>query len=146
MNPLLKENIMHSKRKGNIGQFAIALELSKLGYSVFTEEGDISKIDIIAEKDGKLIRIQSKAITPKNNTLTLSVKKSGPDYHYIYEQGIFDFFGIVDLEDGKVYLVPDEILSEYTSSFALRKIPSRNNQSKNVHNAEDYLLEKVLTK
>lgn len=136
---------MHSKRKGNIGQFAIALELSRLGYSVFTEEGDISQIDIIAEKDGNVIKIQSKAITPKNNALILNVKKSGPNYSFIYKQGVFDFFGVVDLDDGKVYLVPDSILAEYTSSFILRKTPAKNNQKKNVHYAEDFLLEKTLT-
>lgn len=136
---------MHSKRKGNIGQFAIALELSRLGYSVFTEEGDISQIDLIAEKDGKIIKIQSKAVTPKNNALMLHVKKSGPNYNFIYKQGIFDFFGVVDLEDGKVYLVPDSILAEYSSSFILRKLPSKNNQKKKIHYAEDFLLEKVLT-
>lgn len=55
---------MHNKRKGNIGELAVALELANHEYSVFTEQGDISKIDLVAEKDGVLIRIQCKAITP----------------------------------------------------------------------------------
>jgi hypothetical protein len=136
---------MHSKRKGNIGQFAVALELSKLGYSVFTEEGDISKIDLIAEKDGKLIKIQSKAITPTDGKLVVPLKKSGPNYSFIYEQGIFDYFAAVDLEDKKVYLIPDTVLANHNSSFILRKTPSKNNQTKNVNDAADFLLEKVLT-
>lgn len=45
---------MHAKIKGNIGQFATCLVLSTMGFSVFTEEGDISKIDIIAEKTTNL--------------------------------------------------------------------------------------------
>ena len=136
---------MHSKRKGNIGQFAVGLALTKLGYSVFTEEGDISKIDIIAEKDGKLLRIQSKAITPVNNRLILNLKKSGPNYQFHYECGMFDYFGIYDLEDGNVYLVPDSILSENNHAFNLRKTPSKNNQTSGVHMASDYLIEKMLS-
>ena len=136
---------MHSKRKGNIGQFALGLALTKLGYSVFTEEGDISKIDIIAEKDGKLLKIQSKAITPKDNKLILSLKKSGPNYKFKYERGVFDYFGIYDLEDGNVYLVPDSILSENNNTFNLRKIQSKNNQIFGIHMASDYLIDKVLS-
>jgi hypothetical protein len=136
---------MHSKRKGNIGQFAVGLALTKLGYSVFTEEGDISKIDIIAEKDGKLLRIQSKAITPVDNRLILNLKKSGPNYKFHYECGMFDYFGIYDLEDGNVYLVPDSILSENNNTFNLRKTPSKNNQTSGVHMASDYLIEKMLS-
>lgn len=136
---------MHSKRKGNIGQFAVGLELTKLGYSVFTEEGDISKIDIIAEKNGKTLRIQAKAITPINDKLILHLKKSGPNYKFHYEQGMFDYFGIYDLDDGNVYLVPDDVLSNNNTSFNLSKKPSKNNQTSGVHIASDYLIEKMLS-
>lgn len=135
---------MHSKRKGNIGQFGIGLELSKLGYSVFTEEGDISKIDIIAEKDGDLIRIQSKAITPIKDTIELILVKAGPGYKFKYSSGSFDYFGVWDLDDHKAYLIPSKILETYSKSFKLRKKPAKNNQQKNTHYLEDYAIEKIL--
>lgn len=135
---------MHSKRKGNIGQFGIGLELAKLGYSVFTEEGDISKIDIIAEKNGNLIRIQSKGITPNGNCLELKLIKSGPNYKFKYETGAFDYFGIWDLEEHKAYLIPATVLESHNNSFKLRKVPAKNNQKSSVHLAEDYRIEKVL--
>ena len=100
---------------------------------------------MIAEKDGKLIKIQSKAITPTDGKLVVPLKKSGPNYSFIYEQGIFDYFAAVDLEDKKVYLIPDTVLANHNSSFILRKTPSKNNQTKNVNDAADFLLEKVLT-
>jgi hypothetical protein len=136
---------MHSKRKGNIGQFAVGLELTKLGYSVFTEEGDISKIDILAEKDGKILRIQVKAITPTNDKLILQLKKSGPNYKFYYELGMFDYFGLYDLDDGHVYLVPDSVLANNSTSFNLSKKTSKNNQISGVHAASDYLIEKMLS-
>ena len=129
---------MHSKRKGNIGQLGIGLALSKLGYSIFTEEGDISKIDIIAEKDKKIIRIQCKAITPKNDCLIVPMKKSGPGYKFEYELDMFDYFGIYDLEDGKTYLIPSSVLKNHKKAFNLRKTKSKNNQTKNINLASDY--------
>ena len=135
---------MHTKRKGNIGQFAVGLALTKLGYSVFTEEGDISKIDIIAEKDGKLIRIQSKAITPKNGSLEVPLKKSGPNYSLRYEPNSFDYFAVVDLKDNNVYLIPNSVLLSHRSSFILRKEKTKNNQNSGVNLADDFLAEKIL--
>ena len=136
---------MHSKRKGNIGSFGVGLELTKLGYSVFTEEGDISKIDIIAEKDGQLLRIQVKGITPVDNKLILELTKSGPNYSFKYEIGQFDFFGIWDLEEHKAYLVPASVLETNSKAFILRKTKPKNNQIKNVNNAEDFVLGRILT-
>ena len=135
---------MHSKRKGNIGQFGIGLELTKLGYSVFTEEGDISKIDIIAEKNGNLIRIQAKAITPINDTIELILVKSGPNYKFKYEANVLDYFGIWDLEDHRAYLIPADILNKHSKSLKLRKKPAKNNQQKNTHMLEDYAIQKIL--
>lgn len=136
---------MHSKRKGNIGSFGIGLELTKLGYSVFTEEGDISKIDMIAEKDGKIIRLQVKGITPVNDTLPLELTKSGPNYSFRYEIGSFDYFAIWDLENHIGYLIPAEVLNTNKKRFTLRMSLPKNNQSKHINHADDYLLEKVLT-
>lgn len=136
---------MHSKIKGNIGQLGIGLELSKLGYSVFTEEGDISKIDIIAEKNGKLIRIQSKAVTPMNGCITLLLTKSGPNYKFRYEADMFDYFGLWDLEEHKAYLIPVSVLETNKKSFKLRKEDPKNNQTANIRMASDYLLADVLS-
>ena len=136
---------MHSKKKGNTGQFGVSLALSKLGYSVFTEEGDISKIDVIAEGDGKLIRIQCKAITPKNGFIPINLKKSGPNYKFKYQTNMFDYFGIYDLEDSNVYLVSSRILESHGHSFSLRKVKTKNNQREGVNYASDFLIDKVLT-
>ena len=132
---------MHSKRKGNIGSFAIGLELAKLGYSVFTEEGDISKIDIIAEKNGSIIKLQCKAITPKDDCLTLELQKCGPNYRFKYETGFFDYFAIWDLENNKAYLIPEKVLQTHNKAFKIRLI-SNNNHPCNI--ASDYELIKML--
>jgi hypothetical protein len=136
---------MHSKRKGNIGQFAVGLALTKLGYSVFTEEGDISKIDIIAEKDGYLIKIQCKAITPVDGCIKIPLKKSGPNYQFYYDTSMFDYFAAYDLTDDKVYLVSSKILATNRTLFNLRKEKPKNCQQDKINFASDYLIEKVLS-
>jgi hypothetical protein len=135
---------MHSKRKGNVGQFAVGLELTKLGYSVFTEEGDISKIDIIGEKQGKLIRIQVKAITPVNGSLICKMVKAGPNYRFSYTKDMFDYFAVYDLSDSSVYLIDSTILDKNGNCLTLRKTKSKNNQKQKINMAEDYEISRVL--
>jgi len=134
---------MHSKRKGNIGELAVGLEFSKLGYSVFYENGDISKIDLIAEKNGKLIKVQIKAFTPINGALVLNFKKSGPNYKFWYNLKEFDFFAIHDLKNKNTYLVSTKSCFG-KKSISLRISNSKNYQNKSVNKAEDYLFERVL--
>jgi len=134
---------MHSKIKGNIGQFAASLALAQLGFSVFSEEGDISKIDLVAEKNGKLLRFQCKAITPVSGCLRLPLRKSGPGYKFTYQPDMFDYFAICDLSDGCVYAVKSDVLRKTVNTLTLRKQPSKNGQAKNVHAAADYAINKV---
>jgi hypothetical protein len=135
---------MHSKIKGNIGQFAVSAALARLGFSVFSEEGDISKIDLVAEKNGKLLRLQCKAITPVANCLQLPLKKSGPGYKFTYKSAMFDYFAVCDLSDGAVYVVSSCVLDDTTHTLTLRKSAAKNNQTKHVRIAADYEISKVL--
>ena len=111
---------MHSKNKGNIGELICAVELSKSGYSVFKELGDLSKIDLIAEKDGKLLRFQCKAYTPKDGVLTVSLRKCGPKYRVTYDFSKLDYFSVFDLENHHLYFVPVVRFKGLTNSFNLR--------------------------
>lgn len=136
---------MHSKKKGNIGQLAAGFHLSRLGYSVFTEQGDISKIDLIAEKDGKILRFQCKAITPKNDTLGVPLRKCGPNYRIKYTPDMFDYFTVYDLVDKNLYVLPSSILNDCDNTYTLRKNPPKNKQKAGVNLAENYLAERMLT-
>ncbi len=135
---------MHSKRKGNIGQLAIAVLLSKFEYSVFLEAGDISKIDLIGEKDGKILTFQCKALTPIKGCLNVPLRKSGPNYCVKYEENQFDYFSVFDLNTEKVYLLSSKILRSHNNTFSLRVNSSKNTQKNKVNCAENYLAERVL--
>lgn len=135
---------MHTKRKGNIGQFATALVFSKYEFSVFTEEGDISTIDIVAEKRGRLYRIQCKAAMPKKNVLILSLVKSGKNYCRLYNEKEIDFFSLYDLLHDKLYLIPSKILKSHSKAFTLRLTPTKNQQYCHINMAEKFLAHRIL--
>lgn len=135
---------MHSKIKGNIGELVCASELSRLGYSVFKEFGDISKIDLIAEKNGKLLTIQCKSVTPHDGVLDMSVRKCGPNYVSLYDMSKIDYFSLYDLENRNLYLIPVEILANYKNSFILRLTESKNKQVYQSNWAQDYTIDKIL--
>lgn len=140
---LIKEYIMHSKRKGNIGALKVGLEFSKRGYSVFYENGDISKIDLIAENNGKLIRVQVKSVTPINGTINLAFKKDGPNYSFYYDLETFDFFAVYDLVNENVYLIRTKQHLN-VKAIKLRISPTKNNQVIRTNDAKNYLFERVL--
>lgn len=130
---------MHNKQKGNIGEAATILRLAQLGYNVFKEIGDLSKIDVIAEKDGSLLRIQCKCVKPKKGMVQLSLKKSGPGYQYTYKSTDVDYFALCNVETSEVAFIPSSIVNENDSNVNLRLEPSKNNQVKNVRFFADYL-------
>lgn len=133
---------MHSKKKGNIGQLATAFYLAKLGFSVFTEEGDISKIDLIVEKNNKLVTFQCKALTSKNGILEVPLRKTGPNYVVRYNSKMFDFFSVYDLVNDKLYFIPSSILESHVNTFRLRLKKTKINY--NSRYAEDFVPEKIM--
>ncbi len=138
--------MLHQKRKGSIGEQAVILDLLKQDIAVFTEIGDLSRIDLIAIIDNIPIRIQVKARTPSTNNndkkhscgvIDLKAEKSGPNYRYHYTQNDFDILAVYDLESDKIaYISVNEFLSK--QHFSIRVKPAKNNQKTNIKMFSDY--------
>lgn len=112
---------MHSKLKGSIGELAIAKDLAQKGFKVFTELGDLSKIDIIAEDpEGTLIKVQVKYCTMKDGGFVeVTARKSGPGYEFYYTEKDFDVVAIYCPDIDKVaYMNSKELCSQ--TQFNLR--------------------------
>lgn len=136
---------IHSKMKGNIGEAAIAKNLALNGFCVFKELGDLSKIDLIAEKNQKLLRVQVKAITSANREyVTFDSRKSGPNYSFAYTDNMVDLFAIYVLDMDKIAYLPAKLACSQ-SITSLRVIPTKNKQHRLIHWFDDYAgLERVL--
>ena len=139
---------MSRKRIGEIVEAKVLTDLLDCGLSVATPWGDDDPYDLIADIDGKLIRIQVKTARSRTHGEAFSFCctrnkycKNGIWLHQKYEEGEIDYFATV--WEGKTYLVPAE---ECGQEKQLRISPTKNGMKKLVNWAKDYELEKVVDK
>ena len=128
---------MHKKTKGNIAELAIAAHLVEGGWRISIPFGENNRYDLIAERQGRFMRIQVKYVTPKNGVLEVNCRSSNnwSVLHYSPEE--IDTIAVYDSLSRKMYFVP--VAKINYSSFKLRLDKTRNNQKVNVHLAEDFL-------
>lgn len=137
---------MESKQKGNIGFSAVVLELHKNEFNVFSEIGDFSKVDLIAEKNSKITRIQIKySVSRKDGGCVLSLRKSGPNgYRYTYTENDCDWFAVYNPVKNEIYWISSKEACKNSRMITSRTEKSKNNQSKGVRNTEDYSIKNFL--
>ncbi len=133
----------HSKLKGTIAVAKAIAKFNQLGINVFTEFGDLSKIDLLIEYNGIIKRIQVKSVDVINGKIVLPVRKTGPNgYVYTYKHTDFDYFVIYIPSLDKLLVVPSNILNAgvntCSNSYVIRVNPSKNNQKKGVHLIKDH--------
>ena len=76
---------IQSSSTGLSGEYFVAAELLRRGYSVGITMGNAKAIDILAEKDGKQFIIQVKAIFKKKNVgWPMMQAKVNEDIYYIF--------------------------------------------------------------
>jgi len=131
---------MHSKKKGALGQLAIAADLVSQGFEVFTELGDLSKIDLIAvDSEYRMFKIQVKAITSVSGKVEVLATKSGPGYKFKYKSKQVDVFGIYVLDKNIImYVQAKEVISQ-RKSLTIRLTKTKNGQVKGIRYFEQYL-------
>jgi hypothetical protein len=135
---------MHSKNKGAIGEAKITTFFLEKGYNVFKEFGDLSRIDLIIEKQGKLKTIQVKTITSKRNVVELYSKKDGPNYSYSYEPEDVDIFAVYILDKDLIFFVASKELCSFKACMNFRLEKPKNNQTKKIRYVKDYTFERIL--
>jgi PD-(D/E)XK endonuclease len=123
---------------GARAEAAVASALVRAGKPVFLPAfGVNSRVDLVYEEDGALVRVQCKTSRVVGDVLvfrTCSNTKNLPrDY-----LGEIDVFGVYSPARNLVYLVPAAGVP--TRYCGLRVAPARNGQLKRVWWADDYLL------
>ena len=129
---------LHSKAKGSIGQLSVAQDLINRGYSVFTELGDNSKVDLVAIKESQTIRIQVKYITPIKGSVNLHTRKSGPGYSFRYTVKQIDVFAVHVPGFDKILYVSSEELLRNKKQLNIRISNPKNKQNKGIHPWQNY--------
>lgn len=137
-----------SKQKGNLTELQCITAFYENGYAVSIPYGENSRYDFIADIYGKLIRIQVK---------TSSIKDENPDaiefscrstrvnstgtFSKRYTENEIDYFAT--FWNGKCYLIP---VQECSIAKTLRFAPPKNGQIKGITFAKDYELPQQLAK
>ena len=134
---------MHTKRKGSIGEMAVAKYLMEHGFYVFKELGDLSRVDLIIEKDRKLQKIQVKALTSSNGSVDLKFTKSGPNYHFKYSELDVDWFIVFVLDTNDFIFIPSSEM-EGKKTISIRLTKAKNNQLSNTNQLVNYSINRLL--
>lgn len=115
---------MNTSQLGNIGEVRVLSEFVKLGVPCYVPYGDGNTVDLIAQFNNKLNRIQIKTTTSLNKAGAMEWKVTRQDgYHgqkAQYNVNDIDYFAFYCLETDIVCLVPfDENFPTTTLSIRL---------------------------
>lgn len=140
---------LSSKQKGNLTELQCLTALYEQGCHVSLPYGENSRYDMIADVNGKLLKIQVKTSSLKNkddeNVIEFSCRSTRVNSQGCvsnrYTEEEIDFFAT--FWKGKCYLVP---VNECSVTKALRFAPPKNGQIKGITFAVDYELETQLEK
>lgn len=139
---------MNSKQIGNITELECMLAFIKLGYNVLTPYGDCERYDFVVDINGKFYKIQSKTSRSDDNGASFDFncsscnRKDGKIVHHSYTKEEIDFF--VTSYNNQVYLIPVEDCGNRNKK--MRLLPTKNNQTKGVTWAKNYILEENVKK
>ena len=100
---------MNTSQLGNIGEAKVLSEFVKLNIPCYLPYGDGNTIDLIAEFNGKLNRIQIKTTAAANNGAMMWKTTRQEGFHgnrATYDKNQIDYFAFYCLETDIVCLVP----------------------------------------
>ena len=127
---------MHTKNKGKIAELMVGARLMELGWTILNPICENTRYDLVAEKDGKFIRVQIKYVTPNRNILHINCKSSNNWSVLTYTPKEIDMLAAYDSLSKKIYFIPAAKLN--TSSIKIRLKPSKNKQLKKINCARDF--------
>ena len=127
---------MHKKTKGSIAELRVSADLMQKGWRVLIPYGENNRYDLVAEREGKFLRIQVKYVTPRNGALYVGCFSSNnwSVQHYTAQQ--IDAIAVYDAVSEKVYYVPADKMRK--SAMLLRLLPAKNGQKTKIRYAKNF--------
>jgi len=129
---------MHTKDMGSIIELKVAADLSEKGYKILIPFDENNSYDLVAEKDGKFLRIQCKSPAAfSNNKVVVHCRVCNHTKVHKYKETDFDFMSTY--RDGICYYIPSKLTANRSSVSLLLKESKNKNQFK-VLKAIDFLV------
>ncbi|MBV8117415.1 MAG: hypothetical protein JOZ01_05530, partial [Candidatus Eremiobacteraeota bacterium] len=130
-----------TKTIGDRSEIETMAALNRAGYAVFVPFGENHRYDLVADKDGALLRIQVKTGRLRNGAIqfgcwsTHAHKNGFSSRTYV---GEVDYIAVYCPDVDRVFMVPIEDTRTWGT---LRWLPAKNRQSRRVRWAFPYMLE-----
>jgi len=132
---------MNTNDLSAIGEARIEYEAVKRGYGVAIPKANCKAYDLIVDRDGCLERVQVKTTQSNGKRITvagysMSKHKNGKKKAVNYKSTDFEWLAIHDVTTDQCYFIPSD---EIRARLYLRIEPSKNNQTKGIRWAKDYI-------
>lgn len=105
----------------------------------FWESGEDWPYDLIIERNGVLERVQCKYTCSDNKVVKAICRCSNNWNTTTYTSETIDWLAVYDNTTDKCYYIPSRFLGDGRSAIYLRLSKSKNNQTKNINWAKDFL-------
>jgi hypothetical protein len=138
---------MTTDQKGAIAELAIQLAATKLGIDVYRPVAEGGRYDMIFDLDGGPVRVQCKWASRYGDVLIARCSRCRRNrdglVRRLYRREEIDAFALYCLELDRSFFVPISH-AEGMQEIRLRLSPTRNNQSRGIHWADDFDFEATL--
>ncbi|HEV7892463.1 MAG TPA: group I intron-associated PD-(D/E)XK endonuclease [Pyrinomonadaceae bacterium] len=136
---------MHEKKTiGDLSVVRVIARLTELQWNVGILITEHAKYDLLAEKRGKMIRVQVKTGRVRNGGIRVQLRSIWSDKNGCHvrtrREGDYDVLAIHCPESSNIYFLMEDCLGANTSEVNLRLSVPKNNQTKRVHLADNHLL------
>ena len=131
------------KQKGDLAELMVAADLRRRGYKLAFPYGEDWDYDLIIERHGKLERIQVKYCASDGCVVPVKCYSHSLTNGRVratkrYTADTVDWIAVWDATSGTAYYVSSSVFDGH-SQLSLRLAPTRNNQTRGIRNAADFL-------
>lgn len=147
----MRDNCLSTLTLGKIGELKTIEKFIKRDIQVYLPVVDNNGVDMIADVNGELIKIQVKSSARSNDekcefnlrSCNTRYKKNGEQCGRIktYDSEEIDYFSLYDYNNDEVYLVKNP---ELKTAITIRSTPPKNNQIDKIHYKEDCKFDRML--
>ena len=128
-----------TKLKGDIGQSMIMADILRRGYKLAVPFGEDWDYDLIVLRNGIFQRIQCKYTESKNGVVMVYCRSCNGWSLKKYSSETIDWMACYDAITSTCYYIPAHLLGGGMSMLTLRLDAPKNNATKNIRFANDYL-------
>ena len=120
---------------GQLGEIAVMQRVTKAGWQVLIPYGNSAPYDLVAEKNGRMVRLQIRTTRSNGNFLQVNCRMKNNRVRL--EANNFDFLIVYELNSESAFVIPvAEIKGK--AMFHIRLKAARSGQVKLTHPAADY--------